>query len=44
MPYRQIEIAEYAKVIGKSQTTLRRWVREGCNLRDPKSVPGMASA
>jgi len=38
MAYSRIEIAEYAKVIGKSPTTLWRWVREGCNLRDPKSV------
>ena len=38
MAYSRIEIAEYAKRIGKSQTTLWRWVKEGCNLRDPKSV------
>src|SRR6516162_8469097 len=38
MAYSRIEIAEYGKVIGKSPTTLWRWVREGCNLRDPKSV------
>jgi hypothetical protein len=38
MAYSRLEIREYAKVIGKSPTTLWRWVSEGCNLRDPKSV------
>jgi hypothetical protein len=38
MAYSRLEIREYAKIIGKSPTTLWRWVSEGCNLRDPKSV------
>jgi hypothetical protein len=38
MPYSQIEFAEYARKIRKSRSTLFRWIREGCNLRDPKSV------
>jgi len=38
MPYSQIEIAEYARKIGKSVPTLWRWVRQGCDLQDPKSV------
>jgi hypothetical protein len=38
MPYSQIEIAEYARKIGKSVPTLWRWVRQGCDLRDPKIV------
>jgi hypothetical protein len=38
MPYSQIEIQEYSRRIGKSAPTLWRWVRQGCDLRDPKSV------
>jgi hypothetical protein len=38
MPYSKVEITEYSRRIGKSVPTLWRWIREGCNLRDPKSV------
>src|SRR6516164_9525972 len=38
MPYSNVEIAEYSKRKGKSMPTLRRWIKQGCNLRDPKSV------
>jgi hypothetical protein len=38
MPYSKVEITEYSHRIGKSVPTLWRWIREGCNLRDPKSV------
>jgi len=38
MPYSNVEVAEYSKRIGKSVPTLWRWIRQGCNLRDPKSV------
>jgi hypothetical protein len=36
--YSQIEIREYALKLGKGERTLQRWVSQGCNLRDPKSV------
>jgi len=38
MPYSKVEITEYSHRIGKSVPTLWRWIREGCNLRHPKSV------
>jgi hypothetical protein len=38
MAYSQIEIAEYAQKIGKSRSTLFRWIRQGCDLRNQKSV------
>jgi hypothetical protein len=38
MAYSQIEINEYAHRLGKSERTLWRWIKEGCNLRDPKSI------
>src|SRR6516165_12173897 len=38
MPYSNVEVAEYSKRIGKSVPTLWRWIRQGCNLRDDKSV------
>jgi hypothetical protein len=38
MSYSRVEILEHAKRIGKSRATLRRWISQGCNLRDPKSV------
>jgi hypothetical protein len=38
MAYSQIEIDEHVRKIGKSSSTLWRWVREGCDLRNPKSV------
>jgi hypothetical protein len=38
MPYSKVEITEYSHRIGKSVPTLWRWVRQGCDLRDPKSV------
>jgi hypothetical protein len=38
MAYSQIEIAEYSRRIGKSVPTLWRWIRQGCDLRDPRSV------
>jgi hypothetical protein len=38
MAYNQIEVNEYAHRLGKSERTLWRWIRQGCNLRDPKSV------
>jgi hypothetical protein len=38
MPYSKVEITEYSRKIGKSVPTLWRWVRQGCDLRDPKSV------
>src|SRR5262245_27322975 len=38
MKFSGIEIREYAIKLGKGERTLRRWVKQGCNLRDPKSV------
>jgi hypothetical protein len=38
MSYTRAEIVEHAKRIGKSRATLRRWVSQGCNLRDPGSM------
>jgi hypothetical protein len=38
MAYSQIEVNEYAHRLGKSERTLWRWIKKGCNLRDPKSV------
>ena len=38
MPYTAVEMAEYCRKIGKCRTTLFKWIREGCDLRDPKSV------
>src|ERR1700746_2999747 len=38
MKFSGIEIREYAHKLGKGERTLRRWVKQGCNLRDPKSV------
>jgi hypothetical protein len=38
MPYSAVEIAEYGRKIGKSRSTLFKWIQEGCDLRDPKSV------
>jgi hypothetical protein len=32
------ESAEYARKIGRSRSTLFLWIKQGCNLRDPKSV------
>jgi hypothetical protein len=36
MPYSKVEITEYSHRIGKSVPTLWRWIREGCDLRDPR--------
>ena len=38
MPYTAVEIAEYGRKLDRSRSTLFKWVREGCNLRDDKSV------
>ena len=38
MPYSSVEIAEYGRKIGKSRSTLYLWIKQGCNLRDDKSV------
>jgi hypothetical protein len=38
MSYSKVEITEYWHRIGKSVPTLWRCVRQGCELRDPKSV------
>jgi hypothetical protein len=38
MAYSQIEVSEYARKLGKSERTLWRWVRQGCDLRNPKSL------
>src|SRR5262245_35709139 len=38
MPYSAVEIAEYSRKIGKSRSTLFKWISEGCDLRNPKSV------
>jgi hypothetical protein len=38
LAYNQIEIREYAAKLGKGERTIRRWVAQGCNLRDSKSV------
>jgi hypothetical protein len=38
MAYNSVEIAEYARKLGKSRSTLYLWIKQGCNLRDPKSV------
>jgi hypothetical protein len=38
MSYTAVEIAEYSRKIGKSRSTLFKWIKEGCNLRDDKSV------
>jgi hypothetical protein len=38
VPYSKVEITEYSKTIGKSVPTLWRWIRQGCDLRDRKSV------
>jgi len=38
MAYSHIEVREYAKKLGKGERTLWRWIKQGCNLRDPKSV------
>jgi hypothetical protein len=36
--YSRIEIAEYARKIGRSRSTIWLWVKQGCDLRDAKSV------
>jgi hypothetical protein len=38
MLFSRIEVGEYARKVGKSERTLWRWIKEGCNLRDPKSL------
>src|SRR6516164_5239100 len=38
MAYSAIEVREYAKKLGKGERTLWRWIKQGCNLRDPKSI------
>jgi hypothetical protein len=38
MSYTAVEIAEYSRKIGRSRSTLFKWISEGCDLRDPKSV------
>ena len=38
MAYSQVEIREYCRKLGKSESTLWRWIRQGCDLRNPKSV------
>jgi hypothetical protein len=38
MPYSQVEIAEYCRKIGRRRLTLFLWIKQGCDLRDPKSV------
>ena len=38
MAYSKIEIAEYSRKIGKSKSTLWNWIKQGCDLRNPKSV------
>ena len=38
MLFSRIEVSEYARKIGKSERTLWRWIKEGCNPRDPKSL------
>jgi len=36
--FSRVEVSEYARKIGKSERTLWRWIKEGCNPRDPKSL------
>jgi hypothetical protein len=38
MSYSRAEISEFEKKIGKSQATLFRWAKQGCDLRDANSV------
>jgi hypothetical protein len=38
MSYTRAEILEHAERIGKSRATLRRWVAQGCDLRNHASV------
>jgi hypothetical protein len=38
MPYTAVEIAEYGRKLDRSRSTLFKWISEGCNLRDDKSV------
>ena len=38
MLFSRIEVSEYARKIGKSERTLWRWIKLGCNPRDPKSL------
>jgi hypothetical protein len=36
--FSQIEVREYARKVGKTERTLWRWIKQGCNPRDPKSL------
>jgi hypothetical protein len=36
--FSRIEVKEYARKLGKSERTLWRWIKAGCNPRDPKSL------
>src|SRR5215510_15428782 len=38
MPYSELEVKEYARKIGKSRSTIWSWIKQGCDLRNPKSV------
>jgi hypothetical protein len=38
MAFSQIEVSEYARKVGKTERTMWRWIKEGCNPRDPKSL------
>ena len=38
MAFSQIEVREYARKVGKTERTLWRWIKQGCNPRDPKSL------
>jgi hypothetical protein len=38
MPYSELEVKEYARKIGTSRSTIWLWIKQGCDLRDPKSV------
>jgi hypothetical protein len=36
--FSEIEVSEYARKVGKTERTLWRWIKQGCNPRDPKSL------
>jgi hypothetical protein len=38
VPYSELEVKKYARKIGKSRSTIWLWIKQGCDLRDPKSV------
>jgi hypothetical protein len=38
MLFSRIEVSEYARKVGKTERTLWRWIKQGCNPRDPKSL------